>query len=453
MHNPKGRLLLVDDDPALLRLLSMRLAVAGYHTVAADSGIEALARLDMTPFQVVITDLRMEGMDGMALFDIIHQRNPALPVIILTAHGTIPDAVEATKRGVFAYLTKPFDGESLLEQIERAMALTGVEVDKGSGDQDPAWRAEIVTRSSVMEDLLSQAKLIAESQTSVLIYGESGTGKEVLARAIHKASPRRDHPFVAVNCAAIPESLLESELFGYNKGAFTGAVRNQLGLFQAADGGTLFLDEIGDMPLSLQAKLLRVIQERQVRPVGSTESRAVDVRILSATHRELEQEVAAERFREDLYYRLVVVTLEIPSLERRREDIPVLATHFLAQLSANGPKQVEGFSSEALELLLSAPWPGNVRQLFNVIEQTFALSTTPLIPATLVQKALREQPADFLSFEEARKRFEQEYLIRLLKITQGNVSQAARLAQRGRTDFYKLMHRHRLDPGLFKPRK
>lgn len=446
----KGPILLVDDDVDLLRLLSMRLAVAGYHTVAVESAEEALARLEMSPFQVMITDLRMEGMQGMALFEAVHQRNPTMPVIILTAHGTIPDAVAATKRGIFAYLTKPFDGQELLESIDRAMKLSGVETDATT---DERWRRGIVTRSSLMEDLLGQAKLVAETQASVLICGESGTGKELLARAIHEASPRRYQPFIAFNCAAIPESLLESELFGYSKGAFTGAVRDQPGLFQAADGGTLFLDEIGDMPLTLQVKLLRAIQERQVRPVGSTQSLPVDVRLVSATHRNLEEEVAAQRFREDLYYRLVVVTLEIPPLEKRREDIPLLAAHFLSELSKTENKEIQGFAPDALELLLSAPWPGNVRQLFNVVEQTYALSTTSLIPASLVQKALREQPPDYPSFEEARLRFEQEYLVRLLKITQGNVSQAARLAQRGRTDFYKLMRRHRLNPGMFKPSK
>ncbi|MGF1613859.1 MAG: sigma 54-interacting transcriptional regulator [Gammaproteobacteria bacterium] len=444
----KGKLLLVDDDLDLLRLLSMRLAAAGYQTVAVGSAEEALARLAMTPFQVIITDLRMEGMQGMALFEAVHQRNPTMPVIILTAHGTIPDAVAATKRGVFAYLTKPFDGQELIEAIDRAMQLSGVE---GDSSAEEPWRRGIVTRSPLMEDLLGQAKLVADSQASVLIYGESGTGKELLARAIHQASGRREHPFVAINCAAIPETLLESELFGYRKGAFTGAVRDQRGLFQTADQGTLFLDEIGDMPLTLQAKLLRVVQERQVRPVGSTQSVLVDVRLVSATHRNLEEEVAAQRFREDLYYRMVVVTLEIPPLEKRREDIPLLATHFLSALARTESKEVEGFAPDALELLLGAPWPGNIRQLFNVIEQTYALSTTPLIPASLVQKALREQPPDYPSFEEARLRFEQEYLVRLLKITQGNVSQAARLAQRGRTDFYKLMRRHRLNPTMFKP--
>ena len=452
MSRNKGRVLLVDDDPDVLKLLELRLKAAGFETVTAASGAEALARLEVDRPQAVLTDLRMEGMDGLELFEAIHERRPALPVLMLTAHGTIPDAVAATRGGVFAFLTKPFDGREVIEQVERAIRVGG-----GAGkevvpcDEGQEWRRELVTRSPVMEELLCQARLVADSGASVLIRGASGTGKEMLAKAIHRASERRDQPFVAFNCAAIPETLMESELFGYAKGAFTGAARDTPGLFQAAHGGTLLLDEIGDMPASLQAKLLRVLQERQVRPVGSTRSVPVDVRVVSATHRDLEEEVRAGRFREDLFYRLNVVVLDIPPLAERREDIPLLASHFLSRFRGASRKQVEGFAPDAMELLVSAPWPGNVRQLANVVEQAFALTTTPLIPATLVQRALRSQPADLPSLEEARADFEREYLSRLLKITQGNVSQAARLADRNRTDFYKLLRRHQLDPALFKP--
>jgi two-component system response regulator GlrR len=448
----KGTVLIVDDDPDVLKLLSLRLSTAGFETLTAGSATEALARLELARPHVVVTDLRMEGMDGLALFQTIRARHPSLPVLMLTAHGTIPDAVAATRGGVFAFLTKPFDGREVIEQVERAVRVSGVAGEGGApcaGAED--WRREIVTRSPVMEELLCQARLVAESGASVLIRGPSGTGKELLAKAIHQASERHDHPFIAFNCAAIPETLMESELFGYARGAFTGAVRDTPGLFQAAHRGTLFLDEIGDMPAALQVKLLRVLQERQVRPVGSTRSLPVDVRVISATHRDLDQEVKAGRFREDLYYRLNVVVLDIPPLAQRREDIPLLARHFLSRLRAGGRRGVEGFSPDAMELLVSAPWPGNVRQLANVVEQTFALSTTSLIPASLVQKALRDQGGDFPSLEAARAGFEREYLIRLLKITQGSVSQAARLAERNRTDFYKLLKRHQVDPALFKP--
>jgi len=286
----------------------------------------------------------------------------------------------------------------------------------------------------------------------VFIYGESGTGKELLARAIHRASPRSAQPFVAINCGAIPEQLLESELFGHLRGAFTGAVRDHKGLFLTANRGTLFLDEIGDMPVALQVKLLRVLQERKVRPVGSTESNDVDVRIISATHRNIEAEMAAGNFRDDLFYRLNVVALALPPLSERREDIPLLAKHFLGVLTDKYKKEVNGFAPEAMELLVAAAWPGNVRQLYNVVEQSVALATTPLIPVASAQQAIQNQQTEFASFEDARRRFEREYLTQLLKITDGNVTQAARLAKRNRTEFYKLLGRHQLDPKIFKSR-
>jgi two-component system, NtrC family, response regulator GlrR len=446
------KILLVDDDRDLLRLLSIRLSAAGYSVDTAESAEEAMGHIVSSRPQLVITDLRMSGMDGMALFEAIHQRNPVLPVIILTAHGSIPDAVAATNRGVFSFLTKPFDSKVLLEHIERALKVGG-STPSADIEDDPRWRTGIVTRSPLMEDLLRQARLVAQSDASVFIHGESGTGKELLAKAIHQASPRREHPFVAVNCSAIPESLLESELFGHSKGSFTGATQNYRGLFQTAHPGTLFLDEIGDMPLAFQTKLLRVLQEKQVRPVGSTQTIPVDVRIVSATHRKLEEEISHGRFREDLYYRLNVVSLEIPTLAERREDIPLLAKHFLAQLSEKYKKSMKGYSPEAMELLLSAPWPGNVRQLLNVVEQTVVLSATPIVSATLMQKALRDKRGEIPSLVEARNRFERDYLASLLQMTNGNVSQAARLAKRNRTEFYKLLHRHHLDPALFKSAK
>jgi two-component system response regulator GlrR len=446
----KHRVLLVDDDRGLLRLLSMRLTAAGYLVEAVESGEQALVQLPLFRPHLVITDLQMDGMDGMTLFNQIHGRNPSLPVLILTAHGTIPDAVDATSRGVFSYLTKPFDSKVLLEHVARALRISGeVSAVEGEAASD-VWRDEIVTRSPLMENLLTQARLIADSDTSVLIQGQSGTGKELLARAIHKASPRAGKSFVALNCSAIPESLFESELFGHAKGAFTGATRDHQGLFRAAEGGTLFLDEIGDMPLGFQVKLLRALQERVIRPVGSTESIPIDVRIISATHQDLEQAREENTFREDLYYRLNVVVLELPSLSERREDIPLLANHFLRKLPDTERRGVKGFSPEAMEAMLSAPWPGNVRQLYNLVEQAVALSTTPLIPVSLVQRALRIDSGEIPSFVEARGQFEREYLTQLLQITNGNVTQAARIAKRNRTEFYKLLHKHHLNPGEFK---
>ncbi len=450
MSASKPHILLVDDDPGLLRLISMRLNASGYEVETVESGEQALARLSVSKPNLVITDLRMGGMDGMALFEAIHKTNPTLPVVILTAHGSIPDAVDATNRGVFGFLTKPFESKALLSQVEAAIKLGGA-TGISPGEQDSAWRKDFLTRSPVMEDVLSQARLVAESDASVLIQGESGTGKELLARAIHQASARSDKPFIAINCGAIPENLLESELFGYIKGSFTGATQDRKGLFQAANEGTLFLDEIGDMPLALQVKLLRVLQEKQLRPVGSTQSIAVDVRIISATHYMLEEQMAAGKFREDLYYRLNVVSLKIPPLCARREDIPLLAGQFLKTIAAKYNKQINGFAPEALEQLVGAPWPGNVRQLLNVVEQAVALCTTSIVPLTLVQKALHgDEESGYSSFADAKKQFEREYLAQLLKITNGNVTQAARLAKRNRTEFYKLLKRHALDPALFK---
>ncbi len=445
--NPMQKtVLVVDDDPDLLKLLALRLTAAGYSAQTAESGERALAVIAVSRPDVVVTDLKMGGMDGLALFEAIQRTAPTLPVIILTAHGTIPEAVDATRRGVFGFLPKPFESRELLAQVEQALKLSS----SSPAGAAEAWRAGIVTASPQIEDLLRRARLVAQSDASVLIVGASGAGKELLARAIHRAGKRCDAPFVAVNCAAIPEPLLESELFGHRKGAFTGATYDHKGLFQSADGGTVFLDEIGDMPVALQVKLLRALQEREVRPVGATQSVPVDVRIVSATHRNLEERVARGEFREDLYYRLNVVSFTVPGLAERREDIVPLAQHFLAATAARYGKDVRAFAPEALELLIAAPWPGNVRQLANAVEQAVALATSPILPAALVAAALKSEPVGLTPLDEAKRAFERDYLVRILRLTRGNVSQAARLAQRNRTEFYKLLERHQLQPGMFK---
>jgi two-component system response regulator GlrR len=447
-----GDILLVDDDPDLLKLIRLRLISAGYRVRTAESGEHALAAIAIARPAVVISDLRMPGIDGLQLFEAIRREHPSLPVIILTAHGTIPDAVNATQRGVFGFLTKPFDSQELLQKVAAAASLSGDDPSAqfaGAGE----WREGIITRSPIMEDLLRQARLVADADASVLIFGDSGTGKELLARAIHRASPRAERPFVGVNCGAIPGELLESELFGHARGAFTGAVQAHKGLFQAADGGTLFLDEIGDMPVPLQVKLLRVLQEGEVRPVGSTQSIPVDVRVVSATHRDLDAQKAAGLFREDLFYRINVVALRLPPLAERREDIPLLCAHFLRKLAERYRKAVPTLAPEAMAQLVAAPWPGNVRQLLNLLEQAVALTTTTMIPASAVQNALKEDASALVPFEEARKSFERDYLVRLLKITGGNVTQAAQMAKRNRTEFYKLLQRHSLEPAMFKEAK
>ncbi|HSH48141.1 MAG TPA: two-component system response regulator GlrR [Halomonas sp.] len=447
-HSEQGaHLLLVDDDPSLLKLLSMRLQSRGFRVTTAESGKQALRRLEAERPDLVLSDMRMDEMDGLALFREIQRRLPGLPVIILTAHGSIPDAVSATREGVFSFLTKPVDRDELFASIDEALAHSA-----GSGDQtDEQWRSAIITRSPEMERILEQAKMVAASDVSVLVTGPSGSGKELMAAAIHKASRRADKPFVAVNCGALPEQLLESELFGHARGAFTGAITEHSGLFQAADGGTLFLDEIGDMPLALQIKLLRAVQERQIRPLGSTATIPVDVRLISATHRDLAEAMQEGEFREDLFYRLNVVNLKLPPLKDRAEDVPLLARHQLAQAAARHKPLVKGFSRDALNLLAASAWPGNVRQLVNVVEQCVALSTSPIIPEALVTQALEAEENALPTFSDARAGFERSYLVKVLKITEGNVTQAARIAGRNRTDFYKLLGRHELEPSSFKP--
>ncbi|MCL4798389.1 MAG: sigma 54-interacting transcriptional regulator [Burkholderiales bacterium] len=448
MAAPSHTVLAVDDDPELLRQLELRLRCEGFRVLTAASGEQALAILGREQPHLVLTDLRMSGMDGLALFAAIRKSHPRLPVIILTAHGTIPEAVASTRQGVSGFLTKPFEAHVLLEEIRRALAQAAVPAHDGA--ETPAWRAQVITRSVRMQAILDEVAVVAETDASVLVTGDTGSGKELLAQAIHDASPRRDGPFVAINCGALPEPLLESELFGHVKGAFTGAVRDHKGLFQSAAGGTLLLDEIGDMPHALQVKLLRVLQEREVRPVGGLRAVPVDVRVISATHRDLEQASREGRFREDLYYRLNVVHFALPALAERREDIPLLAGHFLDTLKAKYRRPITGFAPEAMEALLKAPWPGNVRHLYNVVETCVALCPGPLATRALVERALNRPSDDLASFDEARRAFERDYLAQLLKMTGGNVSQAARLAKRNRSDFYTLLNRHGLEPAAFK---
>ncbi len=438
------RILVVDDDPHLLRLLDIRLQAAGYAVDTAESGQAALARVEQSPPDVVVTDLRMDGMDGLGLLRALQQRQPGLPVLLLTAHGTIPDAVDATRSGAVAFLTKPVDSDELLAEIERAVSLSA----RAAVPED--WRGDIVTRSPRMEELLDQAKRAAATSTSVLITGDSGTGKELLARAIHRASPRRNAEFVAINCGAMPEGLLESELMGHERGAFTGAQQAHTGLLRTADGGTLFLDEIGDMPLALQVKLLRVLQERRVRPVGGTRDFPVDLRVISATHRDLSQAIADGEFREDLYYRLDVIQLALPDLAQRREDIPLLVNRRLRLLAERDGVPAKVYAPEAMEMLVAGSWPGNVRQLDNAVEQHVALAPGAVISAEQVRKTLGGEPASLPSVAEARAAFTRDYLVRLLKLTEGNVSDAARMAQRNRSEFYKLLSRHEVDPADFK---
>jgi two-component system response regulator GlrR len=433
----KARILVVDDDPGLLRLLTIRLRAENYEVEAVENGVAALAAASRFRPDLVITDLRMDQMDGIGLLKELQTRWPGLKVIMLTAHGTIPDAVQATQMGAFGFLTKPVDKQELLDQVQKALRISGF---TGS-DED--WRAEIITRSAVMEEKLAQAHMVAGTDARVLITGESGTGKELLARAIHRASPRKNKPFIVASCSTPDPAVLEAELFGKAGGP--------QGAFAAADGGALLLDEVAELPPALQVSLLRVLQENAVRASGGGEAAPVNVRVIATATGDLQALMQSGEFREDLYYRLNVVHIELPALSRRREDIPLLVAHFLVRLAGeSGNRKI--YAPEAVEFLATADWPGNVRQLANVVRQNVALSQTPIIPVELVQQSLGGSQGRLPSFDEARDEFTRSYLSQILQITGGNVSQAARLAKRNRTDFYKLLSRHQLTPEDFKQR-
>ena len=445
MTKSAGTVLLVDDDQDILHLLSTWLSSAGYTSRAVACGSEALTQLSIARPDVVITDLFMDGMDGMALLTQIQALYPLLPVIMLSGQAQIPDAVKATHLGTAAFLTKPPEKAQVLGEVEAQLTIA-----RNRQGQHGVFGATIIHRSARIRELLEEAELLAAGDISIFISGETGTGKEILARAIHAASPRRALPFIGINCGAIPEQLLESELFGHEKGAFTGANSRHEGLFMAANGGTLFLDEIGDMPLSLQVKLLRVLQDLEVRPVGATKGIAVDVRIISATHHDLESLVKAGDFREDLYYRLNVVPIRLPGLAERREDIPLLLEHFLGKHATKAGMRIKRFESDAIEYLMSAAWPGNVRQLVNVVEQCATLTKGEVITLVMAQRALRGEPGRIQTLKDARDAFEKKYLVGVMQIANGNVASAARIAGRNRTEFYKLLEYHRIEAAQFR---
>ena len=441
------RIMVVDDDDDILSLLSLWLSNEGFEVITASSGEEAMTKLAVNQAKLVITDLYMGGMSGIELLAEIHGENPLLPVIMLSGQAKIPDAVKATHLGSAAFLTKPLKKDELIENVNHALRI--------STDEQSASKISkhIIYQSKEMTELMDLVLLVADSNITVFISGATGTGKEVIAKAIHDASPRRDGPFVAVNCGAIPEQLLESELFGHEKGAFTGANIKHEGLFQSANGGTLFLDEIGDMPLALQVKLLRVLQDLQVRPVGSTKSYPIDIRIISATHRDLDAVVEEGAFREDLYYRLKVVPLHMPLLSERREDIPALLAYFLRKQAGDNKNNVKYFAPDAVDYLLSAPWPGNIRQLNNVVDLCATLCKTKTIPLSMARKALQERPGGFQTLKDAKQAFEKNYLVSVLRITSGHVANAAKIAGRNRTEFYKLLNQHEIDPAQFRANK
>ena len=443
----------MDDDANFLKLIRMRLELAGYEVATALNEDEAIAKAREATFGLSIVDLKLVHRDGISLMEEMHSINPYMPIIILTAHGSIESAVEATKKGAFNFLNKPFDPEELLLQIEKAMENQRLvsEVRRLEGLLKERFDFKnIVARSEKMQGVLNLVSRIAATDSTIYISGESGTGKELIAKAIHLASERRDKPLVAINCAAIPEALLESELFGHEKGAFTDAKTSYRGLFAQSHRGTIFLDEVGDMSLSIQAKLLRVLQEKQFYPLGSGRPVEVDVRVIVATNKNLEDEVKNGSFREDLFYRIHVVPIELPPLRERKEDIPLLAEHFLREISQRMKKEMKGISAMAMQKLMLYDWPGNVRELENTIEHAVAVTQHDVINEDVLLPT-KDLPAEPLKpFRQAVEEFKRGYIVRLLEFTKGNVSKAAELAGKYRADFYNLVKKHNLKPEDFK---
>jgi two-component system response regulator GlrR len=448
-----AKILVVDDDKNLVELIKMRLEAASYEVTATGREEEAVDAVRDQGFDLSIVDLRLIRQDGLALMEEIHSVNPIMPVIILTAHGTIENAVEAMKRGAYSYLTKPFETRDLLFQIEKALENRRLssEIQRLKDLLGERYGfANIVAKSEKMQSVLEAVARIAPTDSTVYLHGESGTGKEVIAKAIHLASPRKNKAFVAINCAALPETLLESELFGHEKGAFTGAVRTTKGLFTQAHEGTIFLDEIGDMPLSIQSKLLRALEERQFYPIGGEKPVRVDVRVIVATKRDLEEDVKKGLFREDLFYRIHVIPILLPPLRDRKEDIPHLVEHLLKKICQQMKKEVKGLMPQAMQKLMLHDWPGNVRELENTIEYAIAMSPQDVVTDEYVLQTKPGVQEPFKPLKEAKDAFEKNYLIHLLRICEGNVSKAAKLAGKYRADFYDLLKKHEVNPQEFK---
>ena len=447
------KILVVDDDQNLLEIIKLGLQTAGYEVVTAWQEEDAIAAVTEQIFDLSIIDLQLIHEDGITLMEKLHLINPDMPAIILTAYGSIESAVAAVKRGAFTFLCKPFDIHELLLQIETAIKSTRCEMEvkklKGELSQNHDF-SSIVARSEKMQMVLAKVSRIASIDSTVYIYGESGTGKELVAQAIHLASPRKGKNFIAINCAAIPDTLLESELFGYEKGAFTGAHQSTKGLFIQAHEGTIFLDEIGNMPLATQAKCLRVLQERQFYPIGGKKSINVDVRVVVATNKNLEEEVSRGNFREDLFYRINVIPILLPPLRERKEDIPPLVQYFLEKFSEKLDKPVKGLTPVAMQKLMLYDWPGNVRQLENTIEYAVAMTQHELITEDLVPTAKNTNHEMFTTLKDAKNAFMRNYLMHLLDMTKGDVSKAAELAGQYRTNFYNILKKYSVNPQNFK---
>lgn len=447
------RILVVDDEPGMRRSLAISLKREGYEVEEASGGTEALLRLEREIYDLVMTDLKMGPVGGLEVLAAVKKGAPQTEVIVMTAYGSIEAAVDAMRLGAFDFVTKPFQGQEILTRVRNALEKARLTAEVRILRGDPKSRVgfdQLLGQSPAMQAVLEKAARVAVTESTVLITGESGTGKELVARAIHARSLRASKPFVSVNCAAFPEQLLESELFGHIKGAFTGAVASRKGLLEEAHWGTFFFDEVGDTPPGIQAKLLRVLEDRVIRRLGDNRPIRVDVRILAATNRDLPAAIREKVFREDLYYRLNVVALHLPPLRARREDIPFLAHHFLAVASRRMGKAVKGFSEEALTLLRAYDYPGNIRELENAVEQTVAFTTGSLLRPEELPEALRGGPRTTGDERAAApgtlEEMERDLILRRIRDLNGNLSLAARALGIGRTTLWRKMKAYRIEP-------
>ena len=450
------KILVLDDEKNLLKVIKMRLEANGYQVATALQAETAIEIAKNDEIDLALVDLKLAGKNGIEVMEELHQINPEMPIIILTAYGTIKSAVEAMKRGAYSYLTKPFDYRDLLLQIKNGLEKSRLskEVLRLRNMVEGRYGFKnVIGKSEKMKKVLAQVGQAAESESSVCIEGETGTGKGLLAKTLHLASSRKNGPFIVINCATIPENLLESELFGYEKGAFTGATRSKKGLFLQAHKGTLFLDEISEMPLFMQAKLLHALEEKEFYPLGGEKPVKVDIRLIAASNKKMKEEVKKDRFREDLFYRIYVIPIELPPLRERKGDIPLLAEHSLRKITKDNNKEIRGFSRGVLQKLMLYSWPGNVRELENTIECAVAMATQDVITEDLILPAQQTTDADRLKpLGEAKKGFERNYVIQLMELTQGNISRAAKLAGKYRADFYDLLKKYKLNPEDFRKR-
>jgi two-component system response regulator GlrR len=451
----KGQLLLIDDDKNVLKVLKVRLESQGYAVEAEADPIRALAFFDRGSFDVVITDLKMASMDGIALLRAVKERSPKCAVIVLTAYGSIETSVEAMRQGAYDYLTKPYDPKELILKIDRAIETRRLEARLESLKEllrERYGTGSLLTRSEKMKHVLDKTFQAASTDAGMAIYGESGVGKELIAKIVHLNSKRQEGPFIVVNCGAFPEGLLENELFGHVKGAFTGAVENREGFLGKAAGGTLFFDEIAELPLELQPKLLRVLQEKEYYPVGSTTVKKADFRLITATNKDLKAEVQKGAFREDLFYRVNIIPIHVPPLRERKEDIPLLTENFIKAIAQKQGKRVEGITPEALHRLMIYEWPGNIRELRNVIEYAVTMTRNDKVDIEdLLPLSLEEGGAlPFPTYSEAKRGFERAYVTQVLKLAKGNISKASSFAQKARAEFYRMMARLGVDPDDYK---